>query len=101
MDEQSTFYKIPHYLDQGRLLMGMPLSEVLPALLVFGLFMLVNYMMTGLVIGLVIFFATRQLRQGKGDNFIPLMLFWYAPAFANKYGLFKNTPSSDKRYWLN
>lgn len=101
MDEQRTFYLIPHYLDQGRLIMGMPMSEVLPAMSVFGLFASAQYMMTGLVIGLVLFFLTRYLRQGRGDNFIPLMLYWYSPHITNKYGLFKHTPSSDKRYWLN
>ncbi|ENO8811609.1 type IV conjugative transfer system protein TraL [Photobacterium damselae] len=101
MNENQTFYKIPHYLDQGRLFMGMPLSEVLPAVTVFGIFMLARYMMTGLAIGTVIFFILRTLRQGKGDNFIPLMLYWYSPPAANRYGVFKNTPSSDKRYWLN
>ncbi len=101
MEKTSTFYAIPHYLDQGRVIMGMPVSEVLPGLCVFVPFLLASYMMTGLVCGLVVFFLTRQLRQGKGDNFIPLMLYWFAPETANRYGLFKHTPSSDKRYWLN
>ncbi|HIF9354056.1 TPA: type IV conjugative transfer system protein TraL [Photobacterium damselae] len=101
MDEHDTFYKIPHYLDQGKLVMGMPMVEVGPGIGVFGLFVMAKYMMAGLVAGLAVFFTMRTLRQGKGENFLPLFLFWYMPESATKACLFPSTPSSDKRYWLN
>ena len=32
MEDERAFYKIPHYLDQGKLIMGMPWVEVIPTL---------------------------------------------------------------------
>lgn len=100
MDNEQNFFKLPHYIDQGRIVMGMPLDEILPAACVFAVFAVAKYMMTGLIIGAVIFFLLRNIKQGKGDNFLILILYWFAPAGMSK-SIFKHTPSADKRYWLN
>lgn len=100
MDDEHTFYKIPHYLDQGRLVMGMPLVEVAPTLAVFGVFAMSSYMLIGLLVASAVFIAMRTIRQGKGDNYIPLICYWYLPKSVTM-SFFKHTPASDQRYWLN
>lgn len=100
MDDEQNFFTLPHYIDQGRIVMGMPIDEVMPAGIVFGLFVIANYMMTGLVIAVIIFLALRRLKQDKGDNFIPLILYWFSPPTISAL-IFKRTPPADKRYWLN
>ncbi|WP_305840044.1 type IV conjugative transfer system protein TraL [Photobacterium leiognathi] len=100
MDDEHTFYQIPHYLDQGRLIMGMPWVEVTPTLAVFGVFAMQAYMLVGLLAASAVFIAMRTIRQGKGDNYLPLVCYWYLPkGVTQRY--FRHTPASEQRYWLN
>ncbi len=100
MNEHANFYSIPRYLDQGNIIMGFPADEVIPALIVFGVFLFANYMMTGMLIGTAVAIALRTLKQGKGDNFLSLILFWYCPSALSK-SVFKHTPAPCDKYWLN
>ncbi|HIF9334018.1 TPA: type IV conjugative transfer system protein TraL [Photobacterium damselae] len=98
---QPTFYKIPHYLDQQGVIMGFPKDEIIPAAVVFGVFAMLRYTLTGLGFGLLIWYGLRRIKQSKGENFLALSLFWFAPPYISTQVKFKRTPSSDKRYWLN
>ncbi|MCD9500577.1 MULTISPECIES: type IV conjugative transfer system protein TraL [Photobacterium] len=100
MENEQNFFKLPHYIDQGRIVMGMPLDVVLPAGIVFGLFAMAQYMMTGVALAALVFYALRTLKQSKGDNFIPLILYWYAPPTISR-AIFYHTPPANQRYWLN
>ncbi|WP_305813096.1 type IV conjugative transfer system protein TraL [Photobacterium leiognathi] len=62
----NTLGQIPHYLDQGRLIMGIPWVEVAPTLAVFGVFAMQAYMLIGLLAASAVFIAMRTIRQGKG-----------------------------------
>lgn len=100
MEERTNFYAIPRHLDQGYVIMGFPADEVLPALMVFGALAIAGYMMTGMVLAAVIAVSLRTIKQGHGDNFLPLIVYWFSPSSLTK-SLFKHTPPSCYKYWLN
>ncbi len=99
-NEYANFYTIPRYIDQGRVIMGFPADEVLPVLFIFGIFSAMNYMLTGAIIGGVVGVGLHVLKQGKGDNFLPLTFYWFSPSALTKQ-VFKRTPSPCRKYWLN
>lgn len=100
MEERANFYSIPRHLDQGHVIMGLPADEVLPALVVFGAFAMANYIVTGMIIAAVIGIGLRTIKQSHGENFLPLIVYWFSPASLTK-SLFKHTPPSCYKYWLN
>lgn len=99
-NEYKNFYTVPRYLDQGNVIMGFPADEVFPVIIIFGIFSLMNYMLTGAVVGGVVGVGLHVLKQGHGDNFLSLMFYWFSPAALTKQ-MFKKTPSPCRKYWLN
>ena len=100
MENERDFFAIPHYIDQGRVIMGFPADEILPALTLFFLFALKNYLVTGLLCAAVLFIAIRRIKRSQGEHVIALTFFLYAPDKLSP-AFFKRTSTSDKKYWLN
>jgi conjugal transfer pilus assembly protein TraL len=99
MEDPHLFYAIPKHLNKGKTIVGLPQSEVLPALLLFAVFFIAKHQLIGLVIGVVWFACLRMIKTKYGDNIIPLALHWYGSTHVNQH-LFTRTPSANKRYWI-
>ena len=100
MENERDFFSIPHYIDQGRVIMGFPADEIVPALALFFLFAMKNFLVTGIFSAAALFIVIRKIKRIKGENVIALTFFWFAPDKLSP-SFFKRTPTSDKKYWLN
>ena len=100
MENERDFFSIPHYIDQGRIIMGFPADEIIPALAIFFLFAMKNYMVTGLLCAAALFVVLRRIKRSQGENVIALTFFWFTPDKLSS-SFFKRTPTADKKYWLN
>ena len=100
MENEESFFSIPRYINGGRIVMGFPADEIIPALLTFALLGFNNHILPGLITGAVVFTFIRYFKQTKGNNFFKLTLYWYSPQ-SLKRAVFKKTPAPSEIYWLN
>ncbi len=91
-------FTFPSHLEGGLKIIGFPIDEVLPSLLLFAMFMNVNKIIA--VVTCVSFFLTmRSLKIRLGPRFIIHFIHWYGDENANKL-VFKRTPPATKKYWM-
>ncbi|WP_390241768.1 type IV conjugative transfer system protein TraL [Vibrio sp. R78045] len=96
-DKQSLFV-FPNYLQSGTKVVGFPIDEVLPSVLLFlMLFNLNKIVAVAACIGL--FLSIRSLKIRFGARFIIHFIHWYGDDNANKT-IFKRTPAATKKYWI-
>jgi conjugal transfer pilus assembly protein TraL len=100
MDNPALFFSIPKQLSKGKTFLGFPSDEVLPALVIFGIFLAGRHEVVGFVLAAVWFLGLHSIKKTHGDNFIRLTLYWYAPDSLST-PLFAITPSAEKRYWIH
>lgn len=100
MENEESFYSIPRYINGGRIVMGFPADEIIPALVTFALFGFNNEILSGLIIGAVVFTFIRYFKQSKGNNFFKLTFYWYSSK-SLKRAVFNKTPAPSEIYWLN
>ena len=99
MEDPHLFYAIPKHLNKGKTLVGLPQTEVLPALIIFLVFFVAKHQLIGLVIGVTWFMGLRIIKTKYGDNIIPLALYWFGSKAVSQQ-LFKQAPPAHKRYWI-
>jgi len=99
MEDPHLFYAIPKHLNKGKTLVGLPQTEVLPALIIFLVFFVAKHQLIGLVIGVTWFMGLRIIKTKYGDNIIPLALYWFGSKLVSRQ-LFKQAPPAHKRYWI-
>lgn len=98
-DERRRSYLIPLHLNKGKRLSGLPIDEVLPALIFFLIFFAAGKYLTGVAIGTIWFLGLRSLKVKYGENIIQLAIYWYGAASVSQ-SFFNRTPPATRRYWI-
>lgn len=99
MENPRELYALPKHLNNGKAIVGLPIDEVLPALIFFSILFLAKYELTGFVGATVWFVGLRTLKTQFGDNVIALSIYWFGSKDIASL-VFKRSPQSTLRYWL-
>lgn len=93
-------YIIYHRINDPHRILGLPLDEAIPILLVTGLFWYVGAMVAGFMISAVFFVAIRHFKQGQGSGWLKSLAYWFLPDFCFRLSL-SMTPASFRRFWIS
>jgi len=99
MENPQEFYSIPKHLNNGKTIVGLPMDEVLPAMIFFLLLFMSKHQLAALAVSFVWFISLRMLKTQFGENIIALSLYWFSSESISSK-IFKRSPSSTRRYWL-
>ncbi|EDK29148.1 putative conjugative transfer protein TraL [Vibrionales bacterium SWAT-3] len=100
MDHQDkqTLFTFPNYLQTDVKIVGFPIDEILPSILLFLMLFNINRLVA-VAVCIGFFLTIRSLKVRHGPKFIIHFLHWYGDDTANKT-IFKRTPSATKKYWI-
>lgn len=98
MEHPEQYYLIPKSLDNGRLLMGLPIEEALPALVCLGVGFLIGHEMVGFLLGVFLLFSVRYVKGRYGANVFIRTLYYYFTSSQWRRP-FKRLPPAGLRYW--
>jgi conjugal transfer pilus assembly protein TraL len=99
MESPREFYVIPKHLNKGKTIVGLPMDEVLPALIIFAAFFATKHQLIAIVVATLWFVGLRMLKNQYGDNIIALSAYWFGSSAVSS-SIFKRSPSAARRYWL-
>ena len=91
-------YAICKLLDQEKRIIGLPLDEFIPALVIGIFFLISGVPILSVFVGAAWVFALRLLKKGQGSGFLLRQIFWFSPSAIFKF--LTMTPASFKRHWF-
>lgn len=99
MENPREFYAMPKHLNNGKTIVGLPMDEVLPAVIAFTLLFTAKHQLIAMVVATIWFMGLRTLKSQFGENIIALSVYWFSAGAVSSL-VFKRSPSSTRRYWL-
>jgi conjugal transfer pilus assembly protein TraL len=98
-DESLKKYRFPETLtNQGRWF-GLPVDELIPAIICLGWGIWAQHYLLGIVAGVLAYLAIKKLKKGRGSTWLRDLVYWYMPTSLLR-GIFHDVPDSCYRQWI-
>ena len=92
-------YRINKRVDEETRLLGLPLDESIPMLMIVLSAFLLKALLMGAVLAMICVVIIKHLKKGHGSQFLLNKLYWYCPKYIIKHHLII-TPASEDRFFL-
>jgi conjugal transfer pilus assembly protein TraL len=95
-----SLYLVCKTLDQPVRLIGLPLDEFIPTVILGGLFFSLGKVITALVLMVLVVIAMRVMKKGQGSGWLLNLSYWYLPTWITQSFL-RFVPASKHREWIS
>ncbi|MCP9269139.1 type IV conjugative transfer system protein TraL [Xenorhabdus sp. XENO-1] len=92
-------YRFPETLTNQNRWFGLPVDELIPAVICIGWGLWVGKQLFGIVIAVLVFWGIKKLKKGRGSSWLRDLIYWYMPTSLLK-GIFHFIPDSCFRQWI-
>ena len=91
--------RVSRFLNKPPTFGGFAYDEVIPGFIAFTICMLLDQRILGLGIFVGWVMLLRKLKKSKGSSYLLCLMYWYSPRSIGSL-FFPQTPTADKRFWL-
>jgi len=98
MSNKRGLYLVPKTLDAQIRILGLPLDEFVPSIILAGFFFLLGKVLLSLVIPVVTVVLIKMMKQGQGSAWLINVCHWYLPKSIMHYWVRKTPPSQNREY---
>ena len=98
MSSKRSLYLVPKTLDAPTRMLGLPLDEFVPALVLGGFFFFVGKVLLCIALPIVAVVVVKLMKRGQGSSWLVNVCHWYLPKSVMVHVLRKTPPSQNREY---